>query len=86
MEQVQEFTQAADLTESEKRVIALVEKSRSVRLDELKSNLVEVRNLLGVGRLRLTMTQYLWGMEFKIEMNSSQPSTVRLEKGGPPKR
>jgi hypothetical protein len=71
MEQMREFAQAAELTESEKRVITLVEKNRSVRIDVLKSHIAEVRNLLKVGRLRLTTSQYLWGIEFDIETNSS---------------
>ncbi len=54
--------------ELEQRVIALVGERRAVQLYELEGCIGEIRNLISEGRLRLTVVQCAWGIEFDVEI------------------
>lgn len=68
MEQTHGSAQEAVPTEWEQRVFALAGDGRSVRIDELETFVAGVRNSIAAERLRLTVVQDVWGIEFYVEM------------------
>lgn len=68
MELPHESAQEAVPTEWERRVLALVGDGRSIQIDELEAYVAEVRSSIAAGRLKLTVVQHVWGIEFYVGM------------------
>lgn len=68
MEQTHGSAQEAVPTEWEQRILALVGEWRAVRIDELEANVVEIRSSIATRKLKLTVVQHVWGIEFYVVM------------------
>lgn len=55
------------LTESEEQILVKLS-GGSVPVGELKEQIEEVRKLIGEGLIRMAIVQYVWGIEFNIEL------------------
>lgn len=70
-EQVEESIPEEESTEAEWEVLDSVGERGSVPVDDLKTCLEEVRNLIARSRLILVIVQRDWGVEFNIQVGAA---------------